>query len=793
MGRVIKKAAVIGAGVMGSGIAAHLANAGIETYLLDIVLPELPKDLAAKGVELDSPMHRNYLAIKGIEKQVKSKLCGFQDKRDSQLVFPGNLEDDVKILGEVDWVIEAVTENPKVKESVFSKVDAHRKDSCIVSSNTSGIPLQVLTAGRSESFCENFLITHFFNPPRFMHLLELVKGEKTSPELYEFICKFASQKLGKGVVHCKDTPNFIANRIGCYDLISAVKAMLETGLSIEEVDALAGPLIGRPKSAVFRLLDMVGIDVIAFVVQNLSQLEGGTYQLPKFIGGMVQKGLLGSKVGKGFYQKVQDGKARRIDVIDLDTLEYREQTKPEFDFMKDVKKIYSPLSRVQALLALNNSASDFLWKTLSETLVYAAEKVPEISDSIYDVDNALKWGFNHEYGPFELWDALGVSNVCERLESEGRKVPKLIHKLREKGVSFYLVNNGRRQVYCPIANDYIDMPTDDNRLDLQLLKSVGRVAGDEQYSLLDAGNGVAVLEMHGKRNTLNMRQVVSITAAVSKCELDFEALVIATEQNDFSVGADLKEMIGAAMSGQLDEFRKAIERFQEMSMTIKHSSIPVVAAPRAFTFGGGCEISMHADAMQVSAETYMGLVECGVGLLPAGGGLKELALRASRQAGKDGDLFPILNEAFETVALAKVSGSGRELLRNPLSRASDGHSMNNDYQIQQAVSRAKLLASQGYRPDQRDELIRIGGKKVLAEFKARLMIMKTGGYISEHDSVIAEKVAYVLCGGDLDSHSMVTADYLLKLEREAFYELLQMPKTQERIQYTLANGKPLRN
>ena len=793
MGRVIKRAAVIGAGVMGSGIAAHLANAGIETYLLDIVLADLPKDLAAKGVDLKSPLHRNYLASKGIQNQVKSRLCGFQDKKDSALLIPGNLEDDLEVLAEVDWVIEAVTENPKVKESVFSKVDAQRKDDCIVSSNTSGIPLEVLTAGRSESFCENFLITHFFNPPRFMHLLELVKGDKTSVEVYEFMCKFAAQNLGKGVVHCKDTPNFIANRIGCYDLISAVKAMLDTGLSIEEVDVLAGPLIGRPKSAVFRLLDMVGIDVIAFVVQNLSQLEGGTYQLPKFIGGMVQKGLLGAKVGKGFYTKVQDGKKRRIDVLDLETLEYREQNKASFDFLKDIKKIYDPLSRVQALLALNNPAGDFLWKTLSETLVYAAEKVPEISDSIYDVDNALKWGFNHEYGPFELWDALGISNVCDRLEKEGRTVPELIHRLREKGVTFYIVNNGRRQVFCPIVGDYIDMPVDEKQLDLSLLKSAGRVAGDEQFSLLDAGSGVAVLEMHGKRNTLNMRQVTSITETVKSCEAQFDALVIATEQNDFSVGADLKEMIGAAMSGKLDEFRAAIERFQEMSMTIKHSSIPVVAAPRAFTFGGGCEVSMHADAMQLSAETYMGLVECGVGLLPAGGGLKELALRASREAGKDGDLFPILNEAFETVAMAKVSGSGRELLTNPLSRQSDGLSMNNDYQIKQAVSRAKLLANQGYRPESRKELIRIGGRKVLAEFQARLMIMKTSGYISEHDSIIAEKVAYVLCGGDLDSNSVVSADYLLKLEREAFYELLNMPKTQERIQYTLANGKPLRN
>ena len=779
---VIRNAAVIGAGVMGSGIAAHLANAGIPTLLLDIV----PKD--AKD--------RSCIARGAIQKQIKSKLCGFYNKKFANLVQPGNLEDDFEKLGNVDWIIEVVPENVEIKQNLFEKLDKVIANVKVLSSNTSGIPLKLLTKGRSPEFCKKFTVTHFFNPPRFMHLVEMVPGPDTDPNIYKGLKTVIERRLGKGVVDCFDTPNFIANRIGCFDLLAAMTAMAKHGLSIEEVDTVAGPPCGRPKTGVFRLLDMVGIDTIGHVITNMYQMLPNDefredLKVPDYVKGMIKKELYGSKNGQGFYKK----EGNDIKVLDLDSLEYREKSSPDLPELKDLKKIGCPMERLKALCNSDSKAGKFAKDYLSLSCLYASYRVPEIANSIVDVDRAMKWGYNHEVGPFTIWDALGVKETAEYLEAQGKTISPMVKDVLEKGDGcFYKWENGQSSAWSPKEKKYIKVPARPGTFNLLAKREKSIIeGGNDCVTLIGLDNDILFIELHGKKNAFSIRVVDCVTKAIENAEGKFRAAVIGTQLDTFSVGADLTEMIGAAQSGDMKLFESAISNFQKMSMTIRHSSIPVVSALLGYTFGGGCEVAMHSDARQSAPETWMGLVEAGVGLLPAGGGCKEMARLAAKNAGPDGDLFEYLFHYFQTVAMAKVSMSSFEMQDLGFGHDGDGISRNKETLIQDAIKRADLLASEGYSPPCPREPIRVGGLPVLTEIRARLNIMKQSGFISEHDSVIADKIAYIMCGGEIDGNSMVTADYLLGLEKAGFFHLLQTPKTQERIQYTLKNGKPLRN
>jgi 3-hydroxyacyl-CoA dehydrogenase len=779
---IIRKAAVIGAGVMGSGIAAHLANAGIPTHLLDIV-PGSAKE-------------RNILATSAIQKQIKSRICGFYDKSFAQLIKVGNLEDDFDVLAEVDWVIEVVPENVQIKQDLFSRLDKISANIKVISSNTSGIPLQLLTNGRSEEFSKKFMVTHFFNPPRFMHLVEMVSGPKTDLDLFQSTSQMIERRLGKGVVECLDTPNFIANRVGCFDLLAAISTMFKHGLSINEVDAIAGIPCGRPKSAVFRLLDMIGIDTICHVIGNMHDMLPKDefrelLKVPDFMHEMVKKGLTGSKVGQGFYKKEKTG----ILTLNLETFEYEQPKAIDLPILKDVKKISCPLERIKHLCNSDSKAGKFAKDYLTKACNYAAFRIPEISLSPVNIDRAMHWGYNHEIGPFTILDAIGLNETALHLKETAIPIAPFIQEIFDAGESsVYKFEHQQSSVWNLESQNYLNVPSRPGSFNLQTKKNKGLLdGGNDSLSLIGLDNDVLFIEMHGKKNAFSIRVVEAITQAIHMAEGKYKAAVIGTQADTFSVGADLTEMIGAAQAGDMKVLQTAINNFQQMSMAIRHSSIPVVAAVTGYTFGGGCEVAMHCDARQSAPDSWMGLVEAGVGLLPAGGGCKELARIAAQTAGKGGDLFEPLFHYFQTIAMAKVSGSSFEMNALGFGGTMDGISRNKETLLMDAVNRASLLADQGYAPPPIHEVIRVGGLPLLTEVRARLNIMQQSNFISKHDSLIAEKIAYVICGGEIEQNSHVSAGYLLGLELQAFFELLQEPKTQERIQYTLKNGKPLRN
>lgn len=785
---IIRQAAVIGAGVMGSGIAAHLVNAGIPTYLLDIVPP---------GAEnSENPAERSSIAASAIQKQVKYKICGFYDKKFSQLIKPGNLVDDFNVLGEVDWVIEVVPENVKIKQDLFERLDPISAKIKVISSNTSGIPLQLMTKGRSDDFKKKFMVTHFFNPPRFMHLVETVCGPDTDKELFTSVNNLLERRLGKGVVECLDTPNFIANRIGCFDLLAAINAMQKHDLNVNEVDAVAGPPCARPKTAVFRLLDMVGIDTICHVIDNMYQMLPNDefkelLKVPDFMRHMVEKGLIGSKAGQGFYKKTKTG----ILTLNLNSLEYEESAKVGMPILRDVKKIGCPLERVKTLCNSDTKAGKFAKDYLTAAANYATFRIPEIAASPVSVDRAMNWGYNHEIGPFTVLDALGLTETVSYLKENDLPIAPMVREIFDAGeATIYKFDGKKSLAWDRNSKSYIAVPGRPGSFNLQLHKDGGlKDGGNDSVSLIGLEDDILFVELHGKGNAFSMRAVDAVTKAIVNAEGKYKAVVIGTQGDAFSVGADLTEMTAAAQSGDLKAMQKAIQNFQKMSMTIRHSNLPVVSALKGYTFGGGCEVAMHCDARQSVPDTWMGLVEAGVGLLPAGGGCKEFARVTAISAGKDGDLFEPLFNYFQTIAMAKVSGSAFEMKGLGFGGDMDGISRNKETLLSDAVKRAGMLADQGYAPPTVHEMIRVGGLPILTEIRARLNIMRQSGFISEHDALIAGKIAHVMCGGEVDANTYVPAAYLLSLELQAFFELLQEPKTQERIHYTLKNGKPLRN
>ncbi|MEQ8766605.1 MAG: 3-hydroxyacyl-CoA dehydrogenase NAD-binding domain-containing protein [Planctomycetota bacterium] len=794
----IERAAVLGSGVMGTALAAHLANAGLDVLLLDIVPPELSPEDEAKGLTKAHPAFRNRFAAQSLERALKSDPAPFFTKSLARRIHVGNLEDDLSKIAEVDWILEAVIERLDIKQSLFEKVEAHRKPGTIVTTNTSGLSVAAMAEGRSDDFRAHFLGTHFFNPPRYLHLLEIIPGPDTKAEVVDFMSRFGDRRLGKGVVPAKDTPNFIANRIGAFAALHTIHAMIEAGLSVEAVDKLTGKTIGRPKSATFRTADLVGLDTFLHVARNIVENAPGdesrsVFEPPAAIQQMVEKKWLGEKTGQGFYKKSKDEEGNRMILsLDLKTMEYGPQEKVALPVLEMSKNVSDLRERLQMLIADRSPAGQFLWQTLSATLVYAAHRVPEISDSIQDVDAAMRWGFGWELGPFEIWDAFGVDRVVKRLEKEGRDVPPLALMALGHGGSFYLEDGPQTAVLTPTGERVpFTLPEGVIVLD-QLKKQEREIKRNAGASLIDLGDGIACFEFHSKMNSIGADTLGLLSWSLDEVTKNFEGLVIGNQGSVFSAGANLMLLLLEAQEGNWDEIDLAIRQFQKATTSLRRCIKPVVVAPFQLTLGGGCEFVLHGDRVQASAEAYVGLVELGVGLIPAAGGTKEMAARALCDLPPQADPLPPLMKAFETIAMAKVAKSAREAFDLGFLRQGDGITMNGDRLIAAAKARALAMAEAGYAPPPPPEILAVG-RDGLAALRTGVRQMLLGNYISEYDAHLAEKVAHILCGGELTRPTLCSEQYFLDLEREAFLSLVGHRNTQARMGHMLKTGKPLRN
>ncbi|WP_430722750.1 3-hydroxyacyl-CoA dehydrogenase NAD-binding domain-containing protein [Siminovitchia fortis] len=790
----IRKAAVLGSGVMGSGIAAHLANVGIPTLLLDIVPKELTEKEKAKGLTLEDREVRNRNTAEALKKLLKQKPAPLTSKKNLNLITAGNLEDDLDKLKDVDWIIEVVVENLEVKKKVFEQVDQYRKAGSIISSNTSGISVEAMSEGRSDDFQKHFLGTHFFNPPRYLKLLEVIPTKKTEPEVLEFMKKFGEDVLGKGVVVAKDTPNFIANRIGTYGLLIAVREMLKGGYSIGEVDSITGTLIGRPKSATFRTLDVVGLDTFIHVANNVYELVDGeekeVFEVPDFMNKMLEKGWLGSKSGQGFYMK----KGKEILQLNPETFEYEPRKKFKTPGLEMAKQEKGIKRKMKALMYSDDPAGKLLWKMTAPVLAISAELLGEIADDIVAIDRAMKWGFGWELGPFEMWDAIGVESSVAKMEEEGIKIPGWVKEMLDSGhTSFYQENDGIEYYFS--NGEYKEIPKNPKVIDLKLLKKQGKVLKKNSgASVIDVGDGVLLLEFHSKSNAIGFDIIQMLNYAIEETERNYKGLIIGNQGKNFCVGANIALILMAAQDDDIFEADMIVRQFQQAMMKIKYSEKPVVAAPFGMTLGGGAEVCLPSAHIQASMETYMGLVETGVGLIPGGGGNKELYIKTlkSMADGVEFDLQQVANKVFETVAMAKVSTSAEEAVENNFLNQADGISVNGDHLIYDAKQAVLALYEQGYKPPAREK-IPVTGETGYAALLLGAEAMKLSGYISEHDMKIAKKLAYVIAGGKVPYGTEVDEQYLLDLEREAFLSLAAEPKSQQRMQHMLVKGKPLRN
>ena len=805
----VKKAAVLGAGTMGARIAAHLANAGVPTLLLDIVptgaqASALAPVAAGKRDACAPVSDRNAIAHAGFEAAKKAKPAAFFTADRASLVSIGNFEDDLPKLKDCDLIVEAVIENLEIKRSLYDRVEQQRRPGSVIASNTSGIPLAQLAEGRSEDFRAHFLGMHFFNPPRYMHLVELIPTEWTKGEVTCAMAGFLDERLGKGVVVAKDRPNFIANRIGTYGALVTMRTMLDDGYSIEEVDKITGPAAGRPKTATFRTFDLVGLDVFAHVVKNLHENlpddpEREIFVMPEFVANMVARGLLGNKTKAGFYQRKKgEGAKREIWTLDTATLDYRPAQKVKLPSLDMAKNIEDTRERLKTLTWATDRVGQFLWKTISKTLTYTAERVPEIADTVVEVDRAMRWGFNWELGPFEVWDAIGVEKSVAKLKEEGRAVPKNVQKLLDSGAqTFYQQENGQRFYFDFASAKYVPLADPPGTTILKSLKDrTGVIKKNSGASMIDLGDGVACVEFHSKMNSIGGDTLELLRFAVAETEKNFVGLVVGNQGVNFSVGANLMLMLMEAQDENWDELEMIGRYFQSSVMSLRYSLKPIVVAPFQMVFGGGCEMVLHADHVRAAAETYIGLVEVGVGIIPAGCGTKEMLVRAMDSIPadmKDADPFPFVKRAFETIALAKVATSAEEARDLRFLREQDSISMNSDRLIADAKKQVLALAASGYvQPQQRTDILALG-TPALATLKLGVHLMKRAGYISDHDALIGEKLARILTGGDLNHATRVSEQYLLDLEREAFLSLIGTRKTQDRIAHMLKTGKPLRN
>lgn len=790
----MKKVAVLGSGVMGSGIAAHLANIGIPVKLLDIVPRELTEEEKKKGLTMEDKQVRNRFAQTAIQKLLKQKPAPLTSKKNLALIEAGNFDDDLSKINDCDWIIEVVVEKLDVKQSVFAQVDQYRKPGSIVSSNTSGISIEAMAEGRSEDFQKHFLGTHFFNPPRYLKLLEIIPTKATSPEVVKAMKVFGEDILGKGVVEAKDTPNFIGNRIGTYGLLVTVREMLNGGYSVGEVDSITGPMIGRPKSATFRTLDVVGLDTFAHVAKNVfDQVEGEekkVFEVPEFMHKMLEKGWLGSKSGQGFFLK----KGKEILELDPATLEYVERKALKAPSLEMAKQEKGAARKLKMLIYANDRAGELLWKIISPVLNYSAELLGEIADDIVAIDQAMKWGFGWQMGPFETWDAIGLSKSVAKMEEEGQSVPAWIKQMIESGnTSFYKENEQGKLYYH--NGEYKQLEVNEKVIDLKLIKKQkGVIKKNSGASLIDIGDGVALLEFHSPNNAIGFDIIQMINFAIDEVEKDYKGLVIGNQAKNFCVGANLAMILMEVQDDNIYDVELVTRQFQQAMMKIKYSQKPVVAAPFNMTLGGGAEICLPAAHIQASSETYIGLVEAGVGLLPGGGGNKELYIRHLNNLpnGVDFDLTKIAISVFEKIATAKVSTSGEEARDNNFLNFADGVSVNPDHQLYDAKQAAISLYEAGYRPPVRKK-VPVSGEPGYAALLLGAQSMLYSGFISEHDLKIAQKIAYVISGGKVPYGTEVDEQYLLDLEREAFLSLIAEPKTQQRMQHMLVKGKPLRN
>ncbi|MFO7555553.1 MAG: 3-hydroxyacyl-CoA dehydrogenase NAD-binding domain-containing protein [Desulfobacterales bacterium] len=801
MVRKIRQAAVIGSGVMGGGIAALLAGAGIKTFLLDII----PFDL--KEEEKDDPAARNRIVKAGLDTVLMSSPSLLMQKKDVHRITIGNLEDDFDRISECDWIVEVVVENLKIKQNLFKRIETKRKSGAIVSSNTSGLPLKAMSQGLRLDFKQHFLGTHFFNPVRYMHLLEIIPGEETLPEIIEFISDFGERILGKGIVRAKDTPNFVGNRIGVQGMVKAMQLMLEDDLSIPEVDALFGTAMGRPKTAMFKTCDIVGLDTMGHVARNTYELivddeERNSFVLPEFVDRMIEKKILGKKTQSGFYKTelTPDGKKIRK-VIGPKTLEYSEYKPADFPCLGEAKKAKTLPEKMKAVLYGRDQGARFAWKVVANGLIYAVNRIPEISESIVEIDNAMKWGFNFEMGPFETWDAIGLEASVEKMEKDGVEIPEKIKRMIAAGhTSFYKTDNGKRFAYDFVAENYTEVIASEAIISLNTLKGADKVVQScASASLIDLDDGVFCLEFHSKMNALNKEIVEFQKHAMEHVDANGLGLVIGNQAGGipgaFSAGGDLFFMAGLAMKGKFSEIDAFLRLAQDSIQKEKYSSFPVVAAPYGMTLGGGCELCLGADRIVAHAELYMGLVEIGVGLIPSGGGCLNLwkkFVQTIPEAVTDIDLGKFFVPVFMSIALAQVSTSAAEARASGFLGPSDRIVFNRDYLIGEAKKEVLKMVDEGYAPPLKQP-IKVLGQAAQGMIEVEIFNMLKGKFITEYDAFLARRIAYVISGGEVRDNSTVEEDVILKLEREAFIDFWKEKKTMARVEHMLKTGKPLRN
>jgi 3-hydroxyacyl-CoA dehydrogenase len=796
----ISRAAVIGAGIMGSGIAAHLANVGIPVTLLDIVPPDATQssDRAA----------RNRIAQTGLDRALKARpASAFYVPQAARRVTIGNIEDDFDTVGEADWIVEAVFERLDVKHDIFARIDRARKPDSIVSSNTSGLPAHLLVEGHSADFGRHFLVTHFFNPVRFLKLLELAPAPQTDPAIMAFMGQFGTERLGKGVVYCKDTPNFIGNRIGTYGFMATLHRALSEGYGFEEVDAIFGPVLGRAKSAVFRTADIAGIDTLVHVADNLyenlpSDSQRAIFRMPDFVREMVKRGWTGDKGGQGFYKKVKGGGESEILVIDPATLDYRPQAKVRFPSIGAARENSDLTERTRIVLSGDDRASQLAWEVTADSLLYTAAVAEEIAEDIVNIDRAMRWGFNWEAGPFEGWDGLGVRTLAERMTAEAReapsrgpRLPPLVERVLAAGGSFYS-ETPTRGYFDFTSGAYKPVLETGAAPSLTLLKKAGKVVKENAgASLIDFGDGLLFVEFHTKMNAIDDSLNEMLAAAVQEAQRNWRAVVVGNDAPDFSVGANLLAVLWGAKSGMWAEIERGVNGLQQANLGLKYSPVPVVVAPAGRVLGGGCEIVMHGQHVRAAAETYLGLVEVGAGVIPAGGGCKELLARWQGLAPERGP-FAASRHAFELIAVATVSTSAAEAQQYGFLRTSDAITLDRERLLADAKRDALALADRRDRGDWRPpepptfRLPGAGGRLVLEQVVDNLRLQ---GKASEHDAVVAGKLAYVLTGGDCSPLDTLSEQQILDLEREAFLSLCGLPKSQDRMEALLTTGKPLRN
>ena len=801
MNRHIRKVAIIGSGVMGSRIACHFANIGCEVELLDIVPSELNGPEKKKEVSIDSDQFKNRIVNEALISSLNSNPSPIYRKSFASRIRTGNLTDDLARVKDCDWIIEVVIERLDIKQQVFENIEKHRTPGTLITTNTSGIPINLMLEGRSNDFKRHFCGSHFFNPPRYLQLLEIIPSEETDSEVIDFLMDYGQRFLGKKTVFCKDTPAFIANRVGVYSIMSLFHAVEEMGLTVEEVDKLSGPILGRPKSATFRTCDVVGLDTLVHVANGLEDNcpddeEKELFKLPDYISKMVENGWLGSKTNQGFYKKVKDENGKsEILTLDLNTLEYRKKARVKFPTLDMAKPIDDLKTRTKMLFMGMDKAGEFYRKLFGGLFAYVSNRLPEITDDLYKIDDALKAGFGWELGPFETWDILGLDQGLKMIDGQNKKAAAWVSEMKETGIkSFYKTEKGVKYFYDVSSKAYIPIPGGEEIVSLEVLRSENKVWGNSDTTIVDIGDGILNLEFHTKMNTIGGGVIEGIQKALTLAETEYKGLVISNTGQNFSAGANVGMIFMMAIEQDYDELNFAIKTFQETMMRVRYSNIPVVVAPHNMALGGGCEISLHADKVVAHAELYMGLVEFGVGLIPGGGGTKEFAKRLSDEYLAGDIKINRMRERFLTIGQAKVSTSAYEAFDlGYLREGIDEIVVSREYQLTRAKESCLKMANKGYVAPKREKNITLMGQEGLGIVYVGANTMFSGNYMSEHDLLISEKLGFVLCGGDLSQNETVSEQYVLDLERKAFLELCQEKKTLERLESIVKKGKILRN